>query len=232
VEISSDTPEIVDFVSLNNIERKVNPPKALIALNVKSDLELADWNLTATQENSDKQLIKQGVNNPPNEIEWAFSSIQNATKDMRSILNVSFVVSDVKGNKGSASASITPISILTIDKKASEGIDDYTIDEYRLILFDFNSSNISGENKAIVDLIKSNVKPDSEIKVTGHTDRTGDDNYNKKLSQNRADNVSRSIGHKNISAVGMGEENLLLDNNTPEARFYCRTVIVEVKTKK
>ncbi|HRS02270.1 MAG TPA: OmpA family protein, partial [Bacteroidota bacterium] len=64
-----------------------------------------------------------------------------------------------------------------------------------------------------------------------HTDRIGDDSYNLKLSDARAKSTAAVLKNKNVEAYGVGEQNLLYDNTTPEGRFYCRTVQVIVKQK-
>ena len=86
-------------------------------------------------------------------------------------------------------------------------------------------------NREIVALIKSRIKPESEIEIIGYTDRTGDAEYNRSLSARRAEAAFNSINRKDATFKGIGEDILLYDNNTPEGRFYCRTVEITVKTK-
>ena len=60
--------------------------------------------------------------------------------------------------------------------------------------------------------------------------RTGDANYNKKLSLDRADATKKALGINNAITNGIGNEELLYNNDLPEGRFYCRTVNIIVKT--
>ncbi|TNE35373.1 hypothetical protein EP342_01720, partial [bacterium] len=71
--------------------------------------------------------------------------------------------------------------------------------------------------------------------IVGSTDFLGERNYNNELSQNRANNVAKYINTllpdvKFKKVIGVGSENPKFDNSTPEGRFYCRTVLIEVKT--
>jgi outer membrane protein OmpA-like peptidoglycan-associated protein len=67
------------------------------------------------------------------------------------------------------------------------------------------------------------------IRVEGHTDSEGDDDYNMTLSQRRADSVRRFIAGEGIDesrleAVGRGETRPLASNATPQGRRRNRRV--------
>jgi outer membrane protein OmpA-like peptidoglycan-associated protein len=108
---------------------------------------------------------------------------------------------------------------------------DSSINVYNLILFDFNKAELNKPNLRIADFINNDLQEDADVKVLGHTDRIGKDDYNRKLSDGRAKSTSSHIKAKNIEAIGVGEADLLYDNTTPEGRFYCRTVQVQVRQK-
>ena len=65
--------------------------------------------------------------------------------------------------------------------------------------------------------------PKVTVEVSGHTDNTGHVDYNKILSQRRADAIKsylteHGIDAKRITAVGYGIENPIGDNNTRVGR--------------
>jgi outer membrane protein OmpA-like peptidoglycan-associated protein len=71
--------------------------------------------------------------------------------------------------------------------------------------------------------------PTLHISVEGHTDSTGSDDYNVKLSQRRADAVrdyftANSIAPANIEAHGMGKDNPVATNDTAAGRQQNRRV--------
>jgi outer membrane protein OmpA-like peptidoglycan-associated protein len=72
-----------------------------------------------------------------------------------------------------------------------------------------------------------------KIQVEGHTDNQGDDRYNKKLSQRRAEAVVAYLGKKGIAgarlvAKGFGEDKPIADNNTEEGRAQNRRVVFTI----
>ena len=94
---------------------------------------------------------------------------------------------------------------------------------------------ISLNRKLIIDFVKSSISKNSIVRITGGTDRLGEADYNKKLSVERAKSVRkflRSIKPDiNIVEVqGKGASELKYNNDLPEGRFYCRTVMIEIKT--
>lgn len=74
--------------------------------------------------------------------------------------------------------------------------------------------------------------------VEGHTDSVGPDQYNQKLSRERASTVKelliRELGmeRNNIDAVGYGESRPLTSNKTPQGRQKNRRVVLKVYYKK
>ena len=111
--------------------------------------------------------------------------------------------------------------------KRAENKSDKEIDRYSLILFDFDRSEIGSANKRILDYIKPRIASNASVTVTGYTDKIGDDQHNKELSLQRAQNTVKAIGKGN--AIGEGEKEIF-DNTIPEGRFYNRTVTVIVET--
>jgi len=56
---------------------------------------------------------------------------------------------------------------------------DSSINIYNLILFDFNRSDLNPTNRRIAEFIDSDIRDDASVQVIGHTDRIGNDDYNK-----------------------------------------------------
>jgi len=68
-----------------------------------------------------------------------------------------------------------------------------------------------------------------EIEITGHTDNTGDVDYNLALSKNRAEAVARYLINKNIQSqriktMGYGITKPITENNSPEGKAKNRRV--------
>jgi outer membrane protein OmpA-like peptidoglycan-associated protein len=83
----------------------------------------------------------------------------------------------------------------------------------------------------IADFMKAN--PSFSLSIVGHTDNTGSDEYNQKLSEDRAEAVKKylvkkGVGEISISSEGKGETEPIADNNTPEGREKNRRVVFSV----
>ena len=98
--------------------------------------------------------------------------------------------------------------------------------------FDFNKANIKPESDSLLTEVAKAMTDHPEIKrvrVEGHTDNVGSSDYNKKLSQQRADSVikwlsSHGIAADRLTAKGMGKETPLVANDTELNRALNRRV--------
>lgn len=78
--------------------------------------------------------------------------------------------------------------------------------------------------------------PDAIVEISGHTDSQGDDDYNKKLSERRANAVveylvKRGIASDRLKATGFGETKSVSTNDTEEGRANNRRVEMTVRKK-
>jgi OOP family OmpA-OmpF porin len=107
------------------------------------------------------------------------------------------------------------------------------------MLFDFNSSELTEAAKAAIDdriyAIRSQgeAKLTSIMKIEGHTDSTGPEAYNQKLSEQRAQAVAdyilantQRISADDLEVVGMGESDPVASNGTRDGRAQNRRVVV------
>jgi len=137
--------------------------------------------------------------------------------------------------KGSAQAAMTKAEAAEV---AAKGKLIYTLtlsnDKVR---FPLNKAELSDEAKAMIDeavgpLVKANRGVYFEIE--GHTDSTGDADYNMKLGEERALAVrdylakAHGIALNRLNVISYGETEPLADNKTREGRAQNRRVVIRI----
>ena len=110
-----------------------------------------------------------------------------------------------------------------------------TFDENSGVYFDTNKYNINNASQETLNKLAGVFKefPDTNILVVGHTDSTGDENYNMNLSKNRAYAVTNYLKNKGLDATRFttnwfGETQPIHDNSTADGRAKNRRVNVAI----
>jgi outer membrane protein OmpA-like peptidoglycan-associated protein len=107
------------------------------------------------------------------------------------------------------------------------------------ILFDVNSYALKPETKQqLIEFAKSlNKYEDTDIRIEGHADASGPDDYNLKLSKQRAQAVgsfleAQGVKTSRVNETGYGEAQPIADNTTEAGRQKNRRVDVAVFANK
>jgi outer membrane protein OmpA-like peptidoglycan-associated protein len=103
------------------------------------------------------------------------------------------------------------------------------------LLFAVNSSDLSAKSKEELKKFSEvlNKYPDTNLHINGHTDDTGSDDFNQKLSERRAASVSKFLGSQSVATsrltvAGFGEGQPKVENSSAENRAMNRRVEVVV----
>lgn len=229
VEITTSTGSLLAPVSSNDTMRTFDPAGIRFLPSIDPRVPIASYTLFVTE--SERIVKTFHAGDPiPASLDWRVDEqsrfIPRDARELKYLL----VVRDSTGLVIPSATQSIPVSQVLLQDKRSGGGTDKTIDRYSLILFGFDQSDLSATNTALVADIKGRIQPNSTVRVVGYTDRTGSDDYNQKLSEQRARTVSRALGVPEGNAYGMGERFQLYDNSLPEARFYSRTVEIFVDT--
>lgn len=231
VEFSSNDYRVIEPLDLKNTMATSNPPKVRFNVQGAADFGIASYTIDALQAGFNGNSFNQTeTSSLPNTIDWEIAKNQALTPKLAKPVSCSLTIIDKKGNSKMVGTDQMDIDLITIERKMKEHINGYEVDSFSLILFDFNKSDVEDENKKIIAAIQKRVKKESEISVMGTTDRIGTEEYNTRLSQERANAVKTAINRKGSVSIGKGEQDLRFDNDLPEGRFYCRTVNVVVRT--
>lgn len=103
------------------------------------------------------------------------------------------------------------------------------------ITFDVDKSDIKPQFYGPLDRVSETLRkyPQSYIDVVGHTDSTGDPNYNQRLSERRARAVqsylsARGVNQARMVAYGQGETQPVATNATNQGRAANRRVELRI----
>lgn len=104
--------------------------------------------------------------------------------------------------------------------------------------FESNTAELNENSKIVLGKIANvlNEYPYTELFIEGHADSSGNQDFNKRLSQLRAKNVAiflRDHGVKanRIAIAGYGATRPIASNDTPEGRKQNRRVIVKIRAR-
>jgi outer membrane protein OmpA-like peptidoglycan-associated protein len=104
------------------------------------------------------------------------------------------------------------------------------------ILFDYDSAGLRPASRTTLNELADNFSqyPDNQIIVEGHTDSTGSDAYNQRLSEQRAGNVAdyligRGVASRNVVVYGYGESDPKSSNDSAEGRQVNRRVEIHIR---
>ena len=102
------------------------------------------------------------------------------------------------------------------------------------IFFDSNASTLKPGAYSAIDRISKvlNNYPQTTIKVEGHTDSTGPEDYNQRLSEKRAETVKdaltkKAVDPRRINAVGYGESQPISSDNATYRRVSIVIVTIQ-----
>lgn len=131
-----------------------------------------------------------------------------------------------------SSAGIAEPSTVDIQLFAEQGT------QRLLVFYQTDKYELQKESTTELDRLVRFMKetPNALLEISGHTDSQGDDEYNKKLSERRANAVieylaKRGIASERLKATGFGETKSLSTNTTEEGRTNNRRVEMTVRKK-
>ncbi len=232
-EISSNNFEILKpIVLFGNKERVTNPNLINFKVPVNSNDEVTNWKLIYKQSGEELEVLEG--NSLPIESTWQIKPNQLASSSVP--VDYYLTVQTASGISRSINGSI-PSDYFSFSRKKSENLPDKTISKFSLVLFDFDSPNVSDIDKQVLDKnVIPAIGPNSTVQIYGYTDRIGDFEYNKNLATRRADAVKNYLSSKlknvKFETYGVGESVQIFDNNKTLGRQLSRTVQIYVVTPK
>ncbi len=233
IEITSNVPMVTEPLIIEKDRQTFATPNLIeFEPAVSSSDSITSWTMEVNQ--SGKLLRSFGGNTTPGNIQWNVQP--NELKQSDVPVDYSLFVENIKGKTAMKSGTI-PVEYFSFNRKKVEEKPDKVISKYSLVVFDFDSPEISEKDK---EILKKNVIPtinyNSTIQIYGYSDRIGDEAYNQKLALRRAESVKKflepSTKSNKIEVYGIGENIEVYDNDLPIGRQLSRTVQIYVITPK
>jgi OOP family OmpA-OmpF porin len=180
-----------------------------------------------------------------NEGQLVADKIRFSESDMRAALTTDTRVSPVEANQERMAGQMDELYAVAAEARAEvkavnervSSLDDYDVQETVAVTFRVNSAVLSPEAKTQLDDLaaKTTAAKAYMIEVAGHTDSTGSDAKNFRLSQQRAEAVVQylAVQHKIplrrfVTPMGYGKTEAVADNSTAEGRSQNRRVEVKM----
>jgi OOP family OmpA-OmpF porin len=190
-------------------------------------------------------LIVEVEGRGDNQGQLVASKIRFNESDMRAAMTTDARVGPVEANMERVSGQMDELYAVAAEARAEvkavnervSALDDYDVQETVAVTFRTNSAVLSPEAKAQLDELaaKANGAKAYMIEVAGHTDSTGSDAKNFRLSRQRAEAVVQylAVQHKIplrrfVTPMGYGKTESVADNTTPAGRSQNRRVEVKM----
>jgi outer membrane protein OmpA-like peptidoglycan-associated protein len=190
-------------------------------------------------------LIVEVEGRGDNQGQLVADKIRFRESDMRAAQTTEARVGPVEANQERMAGQMDELYAVAAEARAEvkqvndrvSALDDYDVQDTVSVTFRTNSAVLSPEAKQQLDTLaaKVNAAKAYMIEVSGHTDSTGSDAKNFRLSQQRAEAVVQylAVMHKIplrrfVTPMGYGKTDAVADNATAEGRQQNRRVDVKM----
>src|SRR5437868_376126 len=190
-------------------------------------------------------LIVEVEGRGDNQGQLVADKIRFRESDMRAAQTTEARVGPVEANQERMAGQMDELYAVAAEARAEvkqvndrvSALDDYDVQDTVSVTFRTNSALLSPEAKQQLDELaaKVNAAKAYMIEVSGHTDSTGSDTKNFRLSQQRAEAVVQylAVTHKIplrrfVTPMGYGKTEAVADNTTAEGRQQNRRVDVKM----
>lgn len=144
------------------------------------------------------------------------------------------ILESLKANGVYVTRKFDLIEAKTTKQKVKKDL--YELLHSKTIEFEKQKATIKSETYALLDMIASKLQKFSDVNIViqGHTDNTGTDEFNNKLSIDRAEAikeyfVQKGVDENRLSTVGYGKTRPAFPNNSDKNRQKNRRVEFKIK---
>jgi outer membrane protein OmpA-like peptidoglycan-associated protein len=233
VEIVPSSPELTAPLWTERIERIATPPHISFNPEIVTSAGVESAVILVKEGDRVLQSFDALTGGATGEYLWTLDD--HSMPNRHDSLTYTFTVIDSTGDTARANGVIhLRKEQLDITKHESDTALDKELERYSLILFDYSSSQLDKkQSDNIVEAMAHSINTSSQVTLTGHTDKTGDDAFNDRLAQQRVSHAAEMLSAE-LHQIGKdppsmlveshGSRDLLFDNSIPEGRVLSRTV--------
>jgi len=214
------SPRVVEFL-----------PKA------SADAGVLSWRVLVRNEAGELVRKWEGRGTPPESLQWE-GLAPNGLPLPGGVYKAVLEFADLYGNEVTSPAA-------TVAVMAEEKPKSYTLTETAeglkvtlssLVLFDVDKYDLKPQARQALEQVGELLKayPTNKLRISGHTDSSGSDAYNQRLSERRAQTVAETLRSQfdilpsRLTAVGYGESKPVASNDTAEGRQQNRRVEIDI----
>ena len=229
-----NNPNVLVPVFRKYVQRVATPPSVTFYPKAIAERGVLDWQLNIEDEGRLWRKIT-GTGELPDSIRWNWTSDSGALPTLPIELSYRLVVRDSILQSSSTRSIPIEVQMNTQQKPLENRQHDTVVESYSLLLFDYDSPEVSSFDKELIRAIAGRVRSGAVVRFTGYTDSLGDARRNRELGRERAEasaTIFRSAAPEKVKIIinDNGGESERHPYNTPEGRAYNRTVVIEVRT--
>jgi outer membrane protein OmpA-like peptidoglycan-associated protein len=240
VEMYSDSPEILDTTKSTYVQEISDAEVIRITPEIAAGYGIKQWRLDLKGDGILVDTLSSGSGDPDPSFTFNLKQIGLGKIGLYENIMAEMVMADEKGQALKVTGPSASVKFIKRKERVSQKVGYKVLEKYALILFEYDSSEIKDRNRVIVDRIIERLKafPRAVVKIVGHTDNIGKEEYNLKLSERRAKTVYKQMldagmtAGNNSTYEGAGPHKPLFDNALPEGRALNRTVTVSLEYEK
>lgn len=227
VEFSSNDENLLSHIMLKSFTRKTKIPKAEIFPAARSGIPMKDWEIVLNQGNAELRSYS-GSGDPQKVIQWSVMDEPIPEYDSEVIARLTARDSLLQLTSAETACKVLHKHL----KLTGDDLKGGTLVEKYYVIAHFGKSDIISNQMGFFQHIKSRIKPNSIVTISGFADRTGNQQINRNLAQKRVDQVQSilNVAPGNLLKNPVGSDILLYDNDLPEGRCYSRTIQVIIET--
>jgi outer membrane protein OmpA-like peptidoglycan-associated protein/Mg-chelatase subunit ChlD len=237
VELYSDSSDILDTTKSTYVQEISDAEAIVITPDIVAGYGIKQWRLDLKGDGMLVSTLGSGIGDLEQSFTFDLKQIGLGKIGLYENIMAEIVIADNKGQALKVTSPSASVDFIKRKERVSQKVGYKVLEKYALILFEYDSSEIKGRNRIIVDRIIERLKafPGAIVRVVGHTDNIGQEPYNIELSQRRAKAVYEQMLEAGMTAgdnatyEGAGPHKPLFDNALPEGRALNRTVTVSLE---